>query len=120
MASITYPVTLPQYPDQTGYTEQRTSGKIMSEMDSGPSYMRAVFTATSTIFDLQLTMTTAQTDTFDTFYYTTCKQGVEAFDWLHPRTGDSAECRFYGEAPPSYMYRGADYFTVSFKLEVLP
>ena len=54
MADITWPATLPQYVDQNGYQEARVSGKLETEMDSGPKSMRRLYTATPVVFSIPI------------------------------------------------------------------
>lgn len=117
--TIDWPSTLPQYPDQSGFGEDRVSGKIETEMDSGPNVQRSIFTATPVRFSIQLTLDTDQVGYLDTFYTDTCKNGTLEFNWIHPRTLSDVEMRFVG-SPPSVSFKGYDYFTASMTVEVLP
>lgn len=119
MADIIWPATLPQYVDQNGYQEARVSGKLETEMDSGPKSMRRLYTATPIVFSIQLTLTSTQVGTLDAFYYTTAKHGTLPFEWKHPRTGSTVDMRFLGDSP-NYVHEGAEEFVTSFSVEVLP
>lgn len=116
-----WPVTLPQYVNQDGYTQKRISGKIETEMDTGPAVMRNRFTATPVVFNLAITMTNAEVTVLENFYVTTCKNGTEEFTWLHPRTGAGAVMRFIGEPPDIRHLSGSDSdFVVTFTVEIMP
>jgi hypothetical protein len=88
-------------------------------MDSGPKYMRRIFTATPTQFNISMTLTSAEVDTLLVFYQTTAKQGTVPFEWKHPRTQATVDMRFLGDQP-SYGHAGAEEFQTSFTVEVLP
>ena len=111
--------SLPQYVNQSGYKEQRVSGKLESKMDSGPMQMRSIYTATPIRFTVRMTLTNSQTSLLDTFFYSVCKNGTETFIWMHPRTHDSAFMRFVGK-PPGYASATDDDFHTSFTVEILP
>ena len=113
-----WPETLPQFVNQSGYSEQRVDGKLTTNMDSGPSINRSLFSATPFNYSVTLTLTSAQVDILDTFYYTTCKNGVLAFSWIHPRNFTEAEVRF--TSVPSVTNIGYDAFRASFSMEILP
>lgn len=114
----TWPTTLPQFVNQSSYTEQRVDGKLTTSMDSGPAVTRSLFTATPVDYVVTLTLTSAQVDILDAFYYTTCKNGTLAFSWVNPRTFATASVRF--TSVPSIKGAGYDTFTVSFSMEILP
>lgn len=113
-----WPATLPQFVNQTGYGEQRVDGKLTTKMDSGPTVNRSLFSATPVNYKVTLTLTSAQVSILDTFYYSTCKNGVLAFTWIHPRTYAEADVRFV--SVPSISNMGYDTFKVTFSMEILP
>lgn len=114
----TWPAGLPQYVDISGYGESRPSAKLETQMDSGPAYMRRLYTYTPKIFNITLTLTSEQVDTLDDFYTDDCNQGITVFTWSHPRTYASVYMRFVG-APPDPKYKAHDAFTVSFSVEIV-
>lgn len=85
--------------------EQRQSGKIRTNMDAGPPFVRKRFSATETRISDTLLLTKAQTETLDAFYRTTLNGGVDLFDWTHPRTGSSVQIEI--ESDPVYRPQGA-------------
>ena len=113
-----WPTTLPQYINQGGYSEQRVDGKLVTAMDSGPTITRSLFSATPVTYSVELTLTSVQVDTLDLFYYTTCKNGVLPFLWMHPRNHTATNIRF--TSVPSIKGKSHDTFNVSFSMEILP
>jgi hypothetical protein len=114
----TWPVTLPQHINAGGYSEQRGTSKLETQMDSGPVMMRNLFTAVPTSYKFSLTLTSDQVDTLEAFYSDTCLNGTLPFDWYHPRKRTSAEMRFIGN-PPQITSKAYDAYTVSFSTEIL-
>lgn len=113
-----WPGTLPQYMNAESYSEQPEDGRIRTEMDAGPDFIRRRYSATTTPFSGALNLTKTQVSTLETFYETTLNGGVDAFDWVHPRTGASVEMRFLGR--PQYQAYYDDFWQVSLNLEILP
>lgn len=120
----TWPSTLPQSLLYT-LTRKRQSGKVRSDMDTGPAKQRARFSATVYFYDAELILTGAQLVIFDTFYNVTVGQGVESFTWIDPVTDDPATLRF-GEGDPEPVEVTAHddpdkrQWRVRFQLEQLP
>lgn len=120
MADITWDTTLPQFVNTTGYTEQEQIAKLESAMDTGPAYMRSLYTAVPIKFSITLTLTNAQVDTLRYFYKVTCKNGTLAFNWVHPRKPEEAVVmRFIGKAP-SFKTKAYNAYITTFIVEVLP
>ena len=119
-----WPATLPQYVNQSGYSETRAKAKLETEMDSGPVVMRNLFNAVPTVFNIVMTMTNDQVSDLETFYGLTTYNGTATFTWEHPRKTTeavpvAATMRFKGN-PPKYSYKSYDYFNVSFSVEIQP
>ena len=113
-----WPTALPQYVNQSGYTENRAKAKLETEMDTGPVVMRNLFNAVPTTFNIVMTMSTAQVATLEDFYGATTYNGTAQFTWIHPRTGvDPTTMRFIGN-PPKISYKSYDYYNVSFSVEI--
>lgn len=119
----TWPTTLPQ---SLLYTLKRLrqSGKLRSDMDTGPAKQRARFTATTKEYEGSLILTGAQLAIFATFYETTLGQGAASFTWVDPVTDVSASLRFVKE-PEDTLIRADDnpndrLYSVSMSLERLP
>lgn len=112
-----WPSSLPQRPLLEGAAEQGQGTVVRTDMDVGPAKLRRRYTAEVTRFDVSLILTTAQVATLETFYDTTL-QGVDPFDWTHPRTLAAASLRFITR--PGYQPIGAGYWRTAFALEVLP
>lgn len=114
----TFPVTLPQTPLIQDNLEVLPDMVIRSPMEVGPPKFRKRATTAFRAMTYVFNMTTAQTQTLDTFFETTCNGGATSFDWTNPRTGSTDE--FYFVAPPEYEALGADYFKVSLALIKVP
>lgn len=113
-----WPSSLPTAPLVAGYSEQRESGSIRTQIDAGPEFVRRRYSATVTRIGVQLRLTTAQVATLETFFSTTTGQGSAAFTWTHPRTGASVSMRFM--EPPQISADGNGIWTAALALEILP
>lgn len=126
MASIDWPLTLPQRFDADGYGEDWQNGVISSQMSTGPSKRRRRFTAVVKSWKGSMTMTESQYLAFQTFVETTTKFGTEKFNFPDPHDHLTlVESRFMSEndspifsAAPSGD-SGLEW-NVSFGIEVLP
>ncbi len=118
MANPTWPASLPQKFSRNGYAEKRNVGTVRSKMDTGPDKVRRRFTAVPTTLAGSMKMTTAQTQTLDTFYQQTLAEGSLVFDWVHPRTGAAVSMRML--EPPDVRDAGPDRWAVNMKMEILP
>ena len=117
-----WPTTLPQYVNQSGYSETRAKAKLETEMDTGPVVMRNLFNAVPTTFNIVMTMTNAQVSDLEIFYGSTTYNGTAIFTWEHPRKTTeavpvAANMRFIGN-PPKIAYKAFDAFNVSFSVEI--
>lgn len=119
----TWPSTLPQSLLYT-LTRKRQSGKVRSDMDTGPAKQRARFSATVRQYDAELILTGAQLTTFATFYDTTIGQGAESFTWIDPVTDVAATLRFMSDPEDVLIVAHDDpderQWRVRFQLEQLP
>ena len=117
-----WPGTLPTKPRQDSYRElQQPGAAIRTPVEQGPPKQRNRFTACIQSFQVDYDMTSAQVDTFWTFYRTTLGNGALAFDGLpHPRTQATVQQRFDVSNPPSDSASGWDSYVVSMNLEILP
>lgn len=114
----TWPLTLPQYVDQDGYTQTITNPLLRTDMEAGPAKVRLRYTAVPEEFNISLVMTKTQFEAFVTFFKRDIHYGADIFTWKHPVTGDiSDNCRFtsmYNASP-----HGLD-FKVTISMEILP
>ena len=138
MASISWPATLPKYP-QKGFSE--TSGVIVARtsMDKGPAKQRRLGNAVNT-FSVTYFMDRFQIDTFETFVKSTLK-GVLRFTIPHPRNPFPNPAAITGKYVETSVvdlnlevrivpqnngelytlnYLGPGYYNVSLTLEALP
>jgi hypothetical protein len=114
MASITWPTTLPQYPELSGFKTTYQNQQLSSSMDAGPPKVRRRFTAGIINHTIMLTLNTTEFETFKTFFFTTCQSGTIRFDWSY----FSGELRFSGMFEHSRITPSVN--KVSFSLEELP
>lgn len=111
---------LPQVP-QKGFTESIGVSIIRSPMDSGPAKQRRRSVGVNTM-DLSFIMTTAQTQTLETFIKDTLN-GVKRFSFPHPRTSQTVEVRIVPSGESEFFklqYLAPGYWQTSLKFEILP
>ena len=111
----TWPVTLPEYVLEGGYSEQLPRNTVETEMDSGPMKVRRRFTKVYRRFQVSMILTAEQAVTFEAFYLTSCGSGSIPFDWVHPRTRAPMSMRFVNP-PPQFAPFNSAYVRVSFSL----
>lgn len=110
----------PQVP-QKGFSESVGMNIVRSNMDAGPAKQRRRGMRPSTM-DLSFIMTTAQTQTLQTFIQTDLA-GVKRFYFKHPRLGTTIETRIVPQGEGEFFrlqYLAPDYWTTSLKFEILP
>lgn len=121
MAIPTWPAApFPQTP-QRGYQETIGTNIIRSAMDAGPAKQRLRSRRPSTMA-LQFLLTKAEVDTLQNFIDSTI-YGVRRFNFTHPRTKASVECRLVPQGDGQFFtlsYVAPDYYTASLQFEVLP
>lgn len=118
MTNPVWPVGLPEYVLQQGYGEELQDQNIRTPMEGGAVKTRRRFTARFDLIDVRLIMSSAQVETFETFYYTTLLGGSIVFDWVHPRTQDAKTLQIIGKVRVTPA--DGDNFNVSMKIEVKP
>lgn len=120
MASISWPLTLPQVPNR-GYTEELGLLVLRTPMDQGPAKLRRRGVRPD-ILNISFLMTGAQVETLRSFISDTTL-GVARFNFTHPRTNSSVEVRIVPKEGNTYFslqYAAPDYYNVSLQLEILP
>lgn len=120
MAVPTWPATLPQSP-QKDFTENVGINIIRSSMDSGPAKQR-LRSRRPTTMTLSFIMTTAQTQTLESFINTDLL-GVKRFNFTHPRLGTTVECRLVPQGEGQFFslqYRAPGYWQTNLQFEILP
>lgn len=118
----TWPGTLPTIPLQDNYQEGQQAGSaIRTPTESGPPKQRNRFRAQVKTYRVVWEMTSAQLDTFWTFYRVSLGNGALHFDGLPtPRTLAVANHRFNVDQPPQSTALGYDSYALVAMLEVLP
>lgn len=112
--------SFPQSP-QKGFTESVGVNVIRSNMDAGPAKQRRRGSRPNTM-DLSFIMTTAQTQTLETFIKDTLL-GVKRFSFPHPRTAATVEARIVPQSEGEFFrlqYLAPGYWQTSLKFEILP
>lgn len=103
---------------------KRQSGKVRSEMDTGPAKQRPRFTATAKQYDAVLKLTGAELAIFDSFYETDLGQGATSFTWKDPISDAAVTIRFRAEPDASLIVPHDDpdqrLYEITMPLEVLP
>lgn len=113
-----WPSTLPEFSLLDGHLEAPQGTMLRTEVDAGPPMKRARYTAEVTRFSVPLLLSAAQVATLETFYLTTLGQGVDPFDYEHPRTHAIVEVEFVSR--PTYIPAGAGYYRTMLELEMFP
>lgn len=119
--AITWPATLPTAPLARGYQEILPDNTLRSDMDKGPAKVRQRGQRPR-MFDVEMTLDVTQISALDTFLTTTTAEGTLRFEWTHPRTDATIECRFVPSSGGMIVFdnpRGA-YMDATFRLEVMP
>jgi len=114
----TWPSTLPSTPLLENFQELLPETSIRTDMDTGPAKLRQRTTAAVGSLMVSYLLSKVQTATLDAFYETTLFGGAGAFDYTHPRTGNTVSCRFV--SAPQYAPANGNYFKVMLTLEILP
>jgi len=120
-----YPATLPQYPVDGGFNDERQQAFIKSQMDSGAPKKRKVFTAAIRNWQWTTILNGTQRATFDTFYITTINEGTDQFTIPDPVDGETVTVRFTKSPSWSVIQGSGDtisnrYWRATFNLEILP
>ncbi|MEZ0260292.1 MAG: hypothetical protein ACAH80_04740 [Alphaproteobacteria bacterium] len=113
-----WPETLPQSPLIDGFRETPANTALRTEMDTGPAKLRQRTTAATATLSLTFIISTVQLATLDSFYADTLQGGTLSFDFTHPVTGETVNCRF--RQPPARAALAGGYFRTGIELEVLP
>jgi hypothetical protein len=120
MAVLSWPGSLPQVP-QKGFTESVGINVIRTATDAGPAKQRRRASRPNQL-NLSFLMTTAQTQTLETFIKTTTG-GVKRFTFTHPRLYTTVEVRIVPGSDGEYFnlqYAAPGYWNTSLKFEVMP
>ncbi|MCP5364116.1 MAG: hypothetical protein H6905_02590 [Hyphomicrobiales bacterium] len=119
MASVSWPLILPQYVLASGYSETPPKNHIRTEMAAGPAKVRRRTTANVRTIACKVRLSHAQQAALDQFYLIDTLSGTLPFDWLHPVSRVPAEMRFI-EAPSYAASQNSLHLIASLKLEILP
>ncbi len=118
MADPVWPSSLPQFPIDSGYSEEPEDNVLRSPTDIGPGKSRRRYTAVTVKTGYSVVMDGAQVTTFTTWWTDTLFDGAIPFQHTHPRAGTAV--RFRPVAPFKLEhYSGADYLVTLF-LKVVP
>lgn len=113
-----WPVSLPQYALADSYQESPRDILVRSSVDVGPEKRRPRYTSKPVDVSFALLMTSAQIDTFETFFEATLNWGADDFTWIHQRTLAAATYTF--AARPSYQPLGGGFWRVALQLVIWP
>ena len=112
-----WPASLPQKPQQDGFSATKVDGRLRTAMSEGPEKVRRRFTATSENLTCAFFFSAAQLAVFKTFFDTTLVGGSLAYNWVHPVTSAACICRI--QDMPVVSAIGVDW-QATFMVEVLP
>lgn len=116
MALNNWPPMLP-CPLMDGYSDGVQPNVIRSDMDVGPQKLRRRSTADTVNISFNLLLKSSDVSVLDAFYRVETKSGTLPFNFVHPRTKQTVECRFL--SAPSYGSRSG-WYSANISLEVLP
>lgn len=118
MSNPTWPPSLPQYPNQDGFSEEQADNTIRTQFDAGTMKLRRRYTAAPIKFTMSFTLTAAQKTTLETFFNTTLAGGSLPFDWVKP--SDNAAATFVFRSPLKFSSYGPANFIVVAELQTVP
>jgi hypothetical protein len=120
-----YPTTLPQAPLIRGFRDERGSGTVRSNMDTGLAKTRKRFTTVPRKITWPTILNGTQRLTFDTFFITTINEGNASFTIPDPVDDATITVKFF--KPPAWSIinakstlAGDRLWSASYGLEVLP
>lgn len=111
----TWPVSLPEYPNQQGFSRVMRENVIRSQMGYGPAKMRRRSTGNLYQVTMQLWLTQAQLETLDQFYDDNM---TLTWDWVDFGRNPTVTARYRFLAPPSVTPLGAVHWQVGLTLEM--
>lgn len=91
MASVIWPLTLPQTPVINGYKEQMPSNLIRSDAEYGPAKVRKRGGAKPVTVNASYILSTQEAEILDDFVYNSIAGGAICFDWPRPRFSKTKE-----------------------------
>lgn len=120
--AIVWPVTLPLRPLVEGYSDAAPNNVLRTSVDIGPAKTRRRSAAAPYPITANFVLTASQAADLDTFANTTLMGGALRFEWQHPRTGATIECRIVPSDKDLVKFtpEGPLRWRASMTLEVLP
>lgn len=115
-----WPADLPQKPLADGYSEEPQSRVLRSQMDAGPPKTRQRYTAGTTAIPVNMTLSNAQVDTFESFFNSDIQGGSLPFDHMHPRTDQPVSLMIVPPYRLTPVGSGSEYWRLAIALEVQP
>ena len=117
MASITWPLGLPQRMRIDGYNESVAEGTIRTSMDEGPAKARKLPTRDYDKVSGSILINSTQWTDVKKFYKDTTGGGALRFDWVDQVTGD-ADIEYRFVKPPTLTpYQDSQLFLARLELE---
>ena len=128
MAGAIWPLTLPQSPLVSGYTETMPSNLLRSETETGPVKVRRRGGAKPIVAQATYVLSSEQTDLLDTFVYGSIGGGAMCFDWPRPKFKKSEVSYVRARLVPTadgmyakYAVDGSnDFWKVTLTIEMFP
>jgi hypothetical protein len=115
--AATWPSTLEQKLNESGFTIGFPVSYIESETEIGPKKRRRRTTQTYEQLSCSIIIEKSLYDTFKTFYDVTLSGGVLPFEFNHPISGVLTQYRM---GAPSFTPMGGTYFNLSMTWEAQP
>lgn len=120
--SIVWPTTLPDAPLVDGYSEALPDNTIRTGMDAKIAKVRKRGACAPVQFKVSMVLDATERAALRTFLNTTTDDGSIRFEWTHPDTAATIECRFVpsGGKMITFSKPDGEYQFASFVLEVMP
>lgn len=115
-----WPLTLPQTPLIAGFQTSPKPNLISFGTEVGPGKVRRRTTARSKLQNIKFVMTTAQLNTFQTFFEDDLGDGALTFTLEDPVTEVVSEYRFDPQRPWNATALGADNWEFTASIELMP
>lgn len=113
-APVVWPTSLPQYFQESGFSQSRDDGVVAFPTDIGPGKRRPRFTKDRQISKGALFLTETQKDTLDVFYRNTLIGGTQRFVWVDPYLRTDRVYEF--QKPPFFATLGFDTYIAQIEL----
>jgi len=113
--ALVWPLALPQFVNQSGFSLDVGDTTIKSSVDVGPAKRRRISTRSVDTLTVSMDIDYTQYQMLYDFFNTSLNGGINSFLFNHPITTIPTEFRFI--EPLKFSAKGGTYFVVSMKWE---